>query len=151
MILHKKIQEEIKEAMKAKDKMRLSVLRGLLSGFTNALVAQKRKPNEELSDKEALKVIHTAAKQRKDSIEQFGKGGREDLAKKEEGELKILEEYLPKKMSREEIEEIAKVRKEELRIFDATQTGQFMAVLMKEFGDTADGADVKVVVDSLLQ
>ena len=89
--------------MLAKDTVRLTVLRGLLTAFTNELVATKRKPQDELLDTEIIAVIRRAVKQRKDSIEQFRKGGREDLAQAEEDELKILETFLPQTMSKEDI------------------------------------------------
>ena len=98
MTLHEKIKDEIREAMKAKEAVKLEVLRGMLAAFINELVAKKRKPNEILEDDEALAVIGRLAKQRKDSIEQFRKGGREDLVQNEEEELKILETYLPEMM-----------------------------------------------------
>ena len=83
------------EAMKAKDILRLNVIRGLLASFTNEAIAKRRKPDEELSDDEVLIVISRAVKQRKDSIEQFEKGGRKDLVEVEKSELVILETYLP--------------------------------------------------------
>ena len=88
-------------------------------------------------------------KQRKDSIEQFKKGGREDLVREEEAQLKILETYLPEMMSREEIEKITKAKKEELGIVDKSKQGQLMSALMKELKGKADGIIVKEVVDSL--
>jgi len=106
-MIHTDLKKEMQEALKAKEEVRLSVIRGLLSAFTNELVTKKRKPDGELSDEEAMEVISRGAKQRKDSIEQFRKGGREDLAQKEEEELKILENYLPEMMSCKEIEKIA--------------------------------------------
>ena len=90
-MLHEQIKNEIKQAMMAKDQLKLSVVRGISAAFTNELVAKKRKPDEVLSDEDALAVITRQAKQRKDSIEQFRAGGREDLASKEEAELKIIE------------------------------------------------------------
>ena len=87
------------DAMKARDVVRTNVLRGLMASFTNEAVAKKRKPDEELSDEEVLVVIGRAVKQRKDSIEQFEKGGRADLAGVEKSELAILETYLPTQMS----------------------------------------------------
>ncbi|MCH8908120.1 MAG: GatB/YqeY domain-containing protein [Candidatus Heimdallarchaeota archaeon] len=97
MALHKQIKNEIKEAMLKKERVRLEVLRGLQAAFTNELVATKRKPDEELSDDEALQVIGRLAKQRKDSIEQFSKGGREDLVKTEEEELQKMKNLVPSK------------------------------------------------------
>ena len=97
--MHDKIQEQIKEALRAKDNIRLITLRGVLAAFTNEAVALKRKPQDKLSDGEAVAVIRRLTKQRKDSIEQFEKGGRKDLADNEKAELKILEEFLPAQMS----------------------------------------------------
>ena len=134
-MLHQNIKEEIKKAMKAKEQVRLDVLRGVLAAFTNELVAKKRKPDEILSDEDALAVINRLAKQRKDSIEQFKKGGREDLVKEEEVQLKILEAYLPEMMPREEIEKIAKAKKEELGITDPAKKGMLMSALMKDLNN----------------
>lgn len=149
MSLHKDIHAKIKEAMLAKDSLRLTVLRGLVSAFTNELVAKGRKPQDELADDEALAVIKRAVKQRRDSIEQFTKGARMDLVANEEAELKILETFLPKMMSKEEIKKIALAQKEKLNITDKAGLGKFMGVLMKELKGQADGTDVKEVVDGL--
>src|SRR3990167_8073927 len=102
-MLHEQTKNGIKEAMIAKDSVRLETLRAMLAGFTNELVSKNRKPNETLTDEEALSVVTRLAKQRKDSIEQFKKGGREDLVKVEEAELAVLETYLPKMMDRNEV------------------------------------------------
>ncbi len=148
-MIHKQIKEKIKEALKARAKIRLSVFRGLLAAFINELVATKRKPDEELSDEEALSVIKKQAKQRKDSIEQFRNGGRDDLVVKEEKELGIISEYLPKEMDRKDVEKIAKFKKKELGINDKSKIGILMGALMKEFKGKADGAMVKEVADNL--
>ena len=150
-MLHTQIQEEIKEALKAKETIRLLVLRGLLSAFTNDLIAARRKPNEILSDKEALKVIQKAVKQRKDSIEQFEKGDRNDLAEKEKVELTILETYLPEIMSKEEIEKIVTAKKEEMGIVDKAKAGILIGGVMKELQGKADGTIVKEIVDKLFE
>ncbi len=138
------------EAMKARDTMRLNVIRGLLSSFTNEAVAKKRKPDEQLSDEEVLTVIGRAVKQRKDSIEQFEKGGRTDLAEVEKAELSILEVYLPAQMSREEV--FAYVKQKfavEHPVLDKSKVGQFMGLIMKELKGKVDGTMVKEAVDSL--
>ncbi len=139
----------MKTALKERNEVRLTTLRGLISAFTNELVAQKRKPTEALDDNDALTVIKRAVKQRKDSIEQFRAGGREDLAASEEAELAILEEYLPESASIEEIERVAKVKKEALGIEDKAKMGILVGAIMKEFAGNADGADVKAVVEGL--
>jgi len=148
-MLHEQIKSKIKEAMLAKDMVLLETLRSMLAAFTNELVSKSRKPNEMLSDEEVLIVITRLSKQRKDSIEQFKKGNREDLVKEEEAQLAILETYLPKLMEKSEIEKIAKSKKEELNITDATKKGMLMQALMKELKGKADGGIVKEVVDSL--
>jgi len=135
--------------MLAKDPVRLKTLRLMISAFTNELVAKNRKPNEVLADEDVLTVLVRLAKQRKDSIEQFKKGNRDDLVKEEAAELAILEVYLPKLMDRSEIKKIAKNKQAELGITDATKKGMLMSVLMKDFKGKADGSVVKEVVDSL--
>lgn len=147
--MQEKIRKELMEAMRAKDAVRLSVLRGLIAAFTNELVAKGKKPQDIITDDEILAVIKRAVKQRKDSIEQFNKGGRPELAEKEAVEMKMLETYLPAQMSREEIESKAKALKEKMGVTDKSKMGPFMGVLMKELGGSADGKVVKEVVDSL--
>jgi len=133
----------------ARDAVRLKTLRNMSAAFTNELVSKNKKPQELLADEEALAVIARLAKQRKDSIEQFKKGGREDLVKEEEAELSILETYLPKMMDKAEVEKIAKAKKEELGINDPAKKGMLMSALMKDLKGKADGTVVKEVVDVL--
>jgi uncharacterized protein YqeY len=106
-------------------------------------------PGVEDADEEALAVVKRLVKQRKDSIEQFKKGNREDLVKVEEAELKILEVYLPQMMSKDEILKIAQKKKVELGITDKTKSNMLMSGLMKDLKGKADGADVKAVVEQL--
>lgn len=147
-MLHEQIKNKIKEAMMAKDQVALDTYRGMLSAFTNELVAKNRKPNEILGDEDAIVVITRLAKQRKDSIEQFKKGNREDLVKEESAQLAILETYLPKLMEKEEVEKVVKNKKEELGIADATKKGMLMSAVMKDLKGKADGMLVKEVVDA---
>ena len=148
-MLHEQIKNNIKEAMMAKDGVRLETFRGMLAAFTNELVSKNRKPTEMLTDEEAIAVIARLSKQRKDSIEQFRKGNREDLVKKEQAELAILETFLPKLMEKAEVEKIARAKKDELGITDPTKKGMLMSALMKDLKGKADGMVVKEVVDSL--
>ena len=153
MTLHEQIKGEMKEAMKEKNQVKLMAIRGLLSAFMNEAVAKKYKPDQILTDEEALAVIKRAVKQRQDAINQFTTGGRADLAENEKGELVYLEKYLPEMMSREEIKKIATAKKAELEKAGAStplSAGQFTGSLMKELKGKADGADVKAVVDELL-
>jgi len=148
-MLHEEIRNNIKEAMKARDSVTLEVMRGVLTAFTNELVATGRTPQDMLSDEQALAVIIRLAKQRKDSIEQFTKGGRMDLVEEEKSQLSVLEKYLPKLMDISEVEIIAKEMKEKLNITDPTKKGMLMSSLMKDLKGKADGSVVKEVVDKL--
>ncbi len=148
-MLHEQIKNGIKEAMMAKDALQLKAFRAMSAAFTNELVAKNRKPQEMLTDDEAVAVISRLAKQRKDSIEQFIKGNREDLVKEEEAELAILETYLPKMMEKSEVEKIAKAKKSELGITDGAKKGMLMSALMKDLKGKADGTLVKEVVEGL--
>ncbi len=146
--MQEQIKAAIKPAMIAKDTVRLGTLRMLLAAFTNELVTQGRPPTDPLSDEDCMKVIKRLAKQRKDSIEQFVSGGREDLAIDEKAELSIIEELLPAQMTEEEVETRIKAKLAESPL-DPTKKGQFVGTMMKELGDTADGAMVKAVIDRL--
>jgi uncharacterized protein len=150
MTLQETIKSGIKDAMIAKDAVRLQVLRGLSSAFTNELVATNRTPQDMLSDEEVLAVIKRVSKQRKDAIEQFTAGGRPDLAEADQAELAILETFLPAKMSLEAIEEKAKEVISALGDVDASKMGIIVGQVIKACGSTADGADVKTVVQKLL-
>ncbi len=135
--------------MKARDQIRVDTLRGALTAFTNELVAKGKKPTEEIADDDAVTVLKRLAKQRQDSIEQFTKGDRSELAEKEATELSILKAYLPEMASREAIEKVARAKKEELGLTDASGAGKLMGAVIKEFAGKADGADVKAVVTAL--
>lgn len=147
MSLHEQIKNNIKEAMKIGDKVRLEVMRGLVTAFTNELVATRRTPQDFLTDDEVLVVINRSAKQRKDSIDQFTKGGRLDLVEEEKAQLCILEEFLPKLMEKDEVVNYVKAKISEMGAIDPTTKGMFMASLMKDLKGKADGAMVKEVVD----
>ena len=152
MSLQTGIKASMIEAMKARDAVKLYVLRGLLASFTNELVAKGRKPDEILSDDEVLSLISRAVKQRKDSIEQFEKGGRKDLADVEKAELVILETYLPVQMSREEIETYVKNKLADPTTPEALRgdKNRMIGLVMKKLKGKADGTVVKDVLDNLL-
>lgn len=150
MTIHETLKAGIPDAMRAKDEVRLRTLRSVVTLMTNEVVAKKRKPDEFLTDEEALAVLKRAANQRKDSIEQFTAGGRPELVEPEIAELAVIESYLPEQMSREEIEAIVKAKLAEASITEKKDAGRFMGALMQEFKGRADGGDVKAVVDSLL-
>lgn len=150
MTIHESLKKGIPDAMRAKDEVRLRTLRSLATAMTNEVVAKKRKPDEFLTDDEAIAVLKRAANQRKDSIQQFTAGGRPELAEPEQEELSVIESFLPAQMSREEIETIARAKLAESDITEKKDAGRFMGSLMQELKGRADGNDVKAVVDGLL-
>lgn len=135
--------------MREKNQVEADTLKGLLAGFTNELVAKGKKPQDTPEESDCLAVIKRAVKQRKDSIEQFRKGGREDLAVAEERELGILKQYLPAEIGEEEIRKIAEGKKQELDIEDKSKAGILVGAVMKELKGQADGKVVKEIVESL--
>jgi uncharacterized protein YqeY len=150
MSIHETLKKSIPDALRAHDEVRLWTVRSLVTAMTNEVVAKKRKPDEFLTDEEALAVLKRASSQRKDSIEQFEKASRHDLVEPEKLELAIIDSYLPQMMSREEIMPIAKAKMVELGVLSNADAGKFTGSLMKELKGKADGGDVKAVVDSLL-
>ena len=150
MAIHETLKKSIPDALRAHDEVRLRTLRSLVTAMTNEVVAKKRKPDEYLNDDEAFTVLKRAASQRKDSIEQFAKASRNDLAEPEKAELAIIESYLPQMMSREEIMPIAKAKMIELNLSPSADAGKLIGALMRDLKGKADGGDVKAVVDNLL-
>ena len=152
MSLVDQIKDEIKEAMKAKDSDKLTTLRSIASAFTNELVATGKTPQDEVTDELAMTVLKKQAKQRKDSIEQFTTGGRDDLVENEVKELAVIEKYLPETMSKDDIRVVAEKKKEEMGVTDKSGMGQLMGAIMGELKEKeVDGGDVKAVVDSLFE
>ena len=147
-MIHQSIKTQLIEAMRAKDAVRLDVIRSLLSAFSNELIA-KGSVEPFLDDASVLALIKKSVKQHKDSIDQFTKGARMDLVEKEAAELKHLEAYLPAAMSKEEILKIATAKKAELNVTDKAGLGKLVGAVMKETKGLADGNDVKAVLESL--
>ena len=143
------IREDLKNAMRNKEAEKLTTLRGLIAGFTNELVASGQTPQSEITYEIVMTVLKRQAKQRKDAIEQFKAGGREDLVATEQAELDVISAYLPATMSQDEIRVIAEAKKTELGVTDKAGMGKLIGTLMSELKDKADGGDVKVVVESL--
>lgn len=149
-MIHENLKKELTEALKSRDTVRLSVIRDLISSFTNELITLGERPEGVLDDENALKVIRRKANQRKDSIEQFEKGGRPELAEKEAIELEILESYLPAQMPDEEILKIINAKKAELGISEKKDMGKLIGAAMQEIGSRADGARVQKIVNEAL-
>lgn len=150
MTLHETIKSSIPDALRAREEVRLRTLRSLVALMTNEVIAKKRKPEEFLTDEEALAVLKRAANQRKDSIEQFEKASRGDLVEPEQAELAIIQSYLPLQMSPEEVMEAVKAKMQELGVSTKADTNKLIGTLMKDLKGKADGGIVKAAVDSLL-
>jgi len=148
---HSELKEAVKTAMKNKEATKLSVLRGLMAAATNEAVAKKRKPDDVLTDDELMAVMSRGAKQRKDSIEQFEKGGRPELAAQEKEELAVLEALLPAQLSADEVTKLAKEKAAAMGITDKTKANQLMGALMKDLKGRADGTLVKTVIEKLFE
>jgi len=133
--------------MKAKNPVRLSVMRAISAACTNELVSRERGPDGALSEEEVMEIISRSAKQHKDSISQFKAGGREDLVASEQAELDILVSLLPAQMSREEIEAAVKAKIIEIGA-DKSKANQLIGMLMKDLKGKADGTVVKEIVDA---
>lgn len=149
MSLHEDIRASLKDALKAKEEVRLRTIRSMLTAFTNEAVATGGTPQTQLSDEQVLAVIKRLAKQRKESIVQYEAANRPELAVPEKDELVVLESYLPQMMSQDQIRPIAEAKKAELGIDDKAKMGMLMGAVIKELAGKADGGDVKAVVESL--
>ncbi len=137
------LNNDLKEALRAKDKIRMEVIRGLKSDIRYKEIEAK---GSELSEDDAIAVITSAAKRRRDSIEQFRKGGREDLATKEEAELEIITTYLPKQLSDDEIREIVERAVTASGASSPSDMGKVMKEVMPLVKGKADGNRVKQMV-----
>jgi len=147
MNLKDKINQDLKDAMKSGDKIRLSVVRSI-----RALILEFEKSGtaKELTPEDELKMLTTAAKKRKDSIEQFRNAGRNELAESEETELKVLMDYLPKQMDEVEIKNEIMRLATEIGAKSKADFPKLMPLVMKELKGKADGKLVKLIVESYL-
>ena len=146
MSVKDQLNNDLKDAMKSKDKLRTETLRGLKSAIKYAEI----EAGTDFGDEDVLAVIGRQAKQRRDSIAEFEKAQRTDLVEKETAELAILEQYLPAQLSEAEIKEKAEVVIAELGVSDMKGMGQVMKSLMVELKGQADGKIVNQVVRELL-
>lgn len=144
-----KLQEELRQAMLARDKLRTSVLRLLLSAI-NYYEIQKGGAGYEATDEDVLAVLQKEVKQRRESIEQFKIGGRQDLVDKETKELEILQTYLPEQMSEEEIRSLVQQTIQELGATSLHDMGKVIGAIMSKVKGRADGNVVSQIVRSEL-
>lgn len=146
MSLKNQLLSDIKTAMKAKEADRLRVLRSLKAKLMEKEIAERKGGEASLSDEQAIEVLMKAAKQRRESIEQFEKGGREDLAESEKQELAIIEEYLPKMMSEDEVRSAVRKKIDELGASGMGDMGKVMGALMQDLKGKAEGSMISSVV-----
>jgi len=146
-MLYQKITEDLKTAMKAGKEFEAGVLRFLLSSLHNKEIEKKGKGLEPtLSDEEVIEVLSREAKKRKEAIEIYIKGGRNDLVEKETKELEIIKQYLPEQLSEEEIEKIVVATIEKIGAKDIKDLGRVMGEVMKELKGKADAKLVSEIV-----
>jgi uncharacterized protein len=146
MALKEKIDSDVKEALKSGAKDKLSTLRMLNAALKNKQI-DKRRP---LTEEEVVETVRSLIKQRKDSIEQFAKGGRQDLVDKETAEVTYLEAYLPKQLSREELESMVRDAVTQSGAQGAKDMGKVMKMLIPALGGRADGKLVSELVKQAL-
>lgn len=146
MNMNTKLQEEMVAAAKAGDKLRLSVIRLMKTALHNKEISLMRP----LVEAEVLQVIASMVKQRKDSIEQFAKGGRKDLVDKEESELKILQEFMPAQMSEDTMDQLIEEAIREAGAVSVKEMGKVMKILMPKIAGQADGKVVGEKVKAFL-
>lgn len=146
MLILERIDEDLKKALKEKNQELLLVLRMLKSDVKNLEIEKK----ESLKDEDVIKLLKTQVKRHKESMEEYKKGNREDLASKEQSELEIIEKYLPAQMSEAEIEQKVKEIVENLSEEQKSNPGPVMGMVMKELGGQADGSFVKQILNKFL-
>lgn len=147
MGLKEKINEDMKSAMKSGEKLRLETIRSIRALI---LEFEKSGANKELTPEIEIQMLTTAVKKRKESIEQYNNAGRKDLADKEESELNILLEYLPKQLNEAEIEEVIRKIAGELGAVSKADFSKLMPASIKELKGKADGKVVKLIVEKVL-
>lgn len=142
-----KIEQDLTEAIKSQEEDKKSVLRMVKAAIVNR---QKEKGEDNLSDDDVMAIVSREVKQRKESIAEYEKGDRRDLAEKEKKEIEILEKYLPEQMPDEAIEAEAKKAIEEVDAKEAGDMGKVMGNLMPKLRGKADGGKVQKIVQKLL-
>ncbi|SHG43537.1 hypothetical protein SAMN05443144_12834 [Fodinibius roseus] len=146
MALKDRIMADLKEAMKNKEQERLRVLRSLKANLLEREISERKDGEASLSDEQTIEVLMKAAKQRKESIEQFSEGGREDLVASEKAELEIINSYLPEMLSEEEVREVARDKIAQLGAENMADMGKVMGAMMQELKGKAEGSLVSKVV-----
>lgn len=146
MSIKDQMTTDMKDAMRARDNETRDVLRYVLSALQNAEIEKKG----DLGEEEELRVIRSQVKQRQDSIEQFRAGGREDLAEREEEQVKILERYLPQQMTDDELEAFVRQGIEEAGAVGMQDMGRMMGILTAKADGRVDGRRLSTAVRNAL-
>lgn len=147
-MIFEEVSEGIKEAMLARDKVRLEALRGIKKELLEAKTAKGS--SGEVTDEQALSIIAKLLKQRKESADIYAKNGREELAEAELLEAKVLESFLPKQLTKEELIPIVKGKIDELGLSSSSDAGKLTGILMKTLKEKVDGKLLNEVIRSLL-
>ena len=148
MALYDQVSNDVKEAMKARDKVRLETLRNIKKVFIEAKTAPGS--NDTLEDADALKILQKLAKQGNESAETYKQQNREDLAAEELAQVAVIEQYLPKPISEEEIEAAVKAIVEETGASSMKDMGKVMGMASKQLAGRADGKVISTIVKKLL-
>ena len=146
MSIKKSILDELKSAMKQKEADKLRVLRSLKAKILEKEISERKGGESELTDEQIVEVLMKAAKQRKESIEQFEAGDRQDLADKEKEELELIERFLPEMMSEDEVRTEVKDQIEQMGATSMADMGKVMGVMMGRLKGKAEGSMVSSVV-----
>lgn len=141
------ITNDLKDALKNKDSVKLNTLRFLMSVIKNQEIDNKK----ELTDDEITDIVSREIKKRKESVKLYLEGGRHELADKENEEIKILERYLPEQLSSEELETIIKSCINEIGAETKSDMGKVMSLVMSRVKGKAQGSDISLVVSKLLK
>lgn len=148
MSLFDQVSEDIKDAMRAKDKIRLEALRGMKKEFIEAKTAKGA--NDELSDETAIQILQKMAKQRRDSADVYTQQNRPDLAEKEQAELVVIESYLPKQLTQEELDSKISEIISQVGATSPADMGKVMGVATKALAGVAAGKTISETVKRLL-
>lgn len=146
MSIKETILDDLKSAMKAQESDKLRVLRSLKAKILEKEISERTGGESNITDEQVIEVLMKAAKQRKESIDQFEKGGRDDLVEKEQDELVIIEKYLPKMLSDDEIRQAVNEQIEKSGAKDLSDMGKIMGMMMGQLKGKADGSAVSRIV-----
>jgi uncharacterized protein YqeY len=150
MSLRERIDAEIKAAMKSKDKVRLETVRSIKKFILEKEVSVRPSGQDGLTEEQEMEILMQIAKQRRDSIEQYTKAGREELAAQEAAELAIVEEYLPQQMSDEEVSAVIDEVIASVGATSAKDMGKVMGAAMQQLKGKADGKKIQEAVKAKL-